>query len=121
MKVLTGSHAIFAALCAASGKWGLLISFAIGYGSHDWTDESAATLRRMVPWLSLDDFSKAIWEGGAVVLCDSQEEVEDLLGQTHGDDGPCLLTDGRGPCRLAKYHVYGLTCDPSGRFQNENT
>ena len=111
------------ALCKATFKWGLLISIPICSDPQKWTLESVAAIRKMVPWLSTSDFEMVLVEGGAIVLCDTKAERDELFSKTHGDDGPCIPTTTRSnpPCLLREYHVHAVTCDPTGLVDNENS
>jgi hypothetical protein len=71
---------------------------------------------KAAPYLSIERDTQAIYDGYAVILCDSVEEQERLYNQTVGDDGPTKLNKYNGPAR-----VYALTIDRTGQTLNENT
>lgn len=107
-------------LCKAHGKWGLYISFP-DLGAAEWDD-----FKRAAPYFNIawgenppqddNNAGQCLFEGTAIILCDTEEEMNDLYDQTVGDDGPTEKNSYNGPMR-----VYALTISPEGEFRNENT
>ncbi len=107
MKIMTGQET-FAMLCKERRCWGLYLS----YGSpEDWWDITLA-----VPFLTAPKYGQAMVDGQAFILCDSEEECQQLYDQVVGDDGPTKINPYNGPIR-----AYALTVSPDGEFMNENT
>jgi len=102
-------HDAFQALCKATKKWGVAISFG--------DVEDYADVEKAAPYLTLeDDFQIIISDGRGIILCDTEEEMNSIFHQTVGDDGPTELNSYNGPVR-----VYALTCSPDGKMLTENT
>lgn len=116
--------ATFCLLCKTTKKWGLYFSFPsranIGF------DEELSAAPYLEPDWGLTDLSRqkvennnkiqCLLEGGGIILCDSEKEMERLYYLTVGDDGPTKYNSYSGPVR-----AYALTCDPNGQTLNENT
>lgn len=109
MKALTQIDA-FELLCKSTKNWGIFLSFRGGYnGTPD--------IFEAVPYLK--DHSSNIQmlcDGMAILLFETEEEMEHHYYRTVGDDGPTKFNSYDGECR-----VYALTCSPSGQLMNENT
>lgn len=73
---------------------------------------------KAVPYLSIDDNEtmQALFDGYAIIECDSDKERDKLYELTVGDDGPTMFNKYNGPVR-----VYALTIDRTGQTLNENT
>jgi hypothetical protein len=112
MKAMS-THEVFQALCRATGKWGLYISF-----DRYWENEDCIVddLVKAAPYLAFPADGQVIMEGQGIILCDTEEERDRLFDQTVGDEGPTKLNPYNGPAR-----VYALTCNPDGQLGNENT
>jgi len=93
------------------------------YITLDWFRSDGTTgdpkeILKAAPYLDCDDndHMQALSDGMAILVFDSEEEMEDHYQQTVGDDGPTEKNPYNGPGR-----VYALTCTASGELQNENT
>jgi hypothetical protein len=102
-----GLHRAFAQLCLSMHKWGVYISF-------DSDDDKE--FEKAAPYLDGIRDCQIFADGCGIILCDSQEEMETIFGQTVGDDGPTETNSYNGIAR-----VYALTCSPAGTLLNENT
>lgn len=102
-------HAILQALCRATCRWGLYLSWHLSHTPDD--------IMRAAPYLHLVGEDLDFWtNGGGIILFDAEDEMLELFDQTVGDDGPTRLNPYDGPVR-----VYALTCDTTGRLLSENT
>jgi len=108
------NHEILSHVCKATGKWGMLISFAIP--SIEDCDDPYGEITKAAPYLTFDNNAQIIGDGIGYILADTREEIYNLYNQTVGDDGPTKLNSYKG---LVK--VYALTCDSNGNFLSENT
>lgn len=99
-------------LCAATKKWGMLISW---WSGAVLPEDLFIELQKAAPYLTMEHAQSMI-ESQAYLLFDSREEMEHHYDLTVGDDGPTELNKYRGPLR-----VYAITCDPEGQLENENT
>jgi hypothetical protein len=120
IEVITDQGLILSRLCAAAGRWGMVVSL------PDWSapllgaDDGAERMARMLPpELTLDDFFSIIASGGGFILGD-EDDIDRLYSGTHGDDGACEGPPGE-PCTAREFHVYALTCNDKGELQHENT
>jgi hypothetical protein len=68
------------------------------------------------PFLTTMTHGQVLADEHTFIVCDSEEEMEDLFWQTVGDDGPTPTNSYNGPCR-----VYALTINAKGEMRNENT
>lgn len=84
------------------------------WGVIDWEE-----ICKAAPYLKElkgnDEFTLRI-NAFAYILCDNEEELDQLYCQTVGDDGPTKQNPYKGNAR-----VYALTCDAGGRLGTENT
>ena len=78
----------------------------------------AAEWDKAAPYLTYDDNEtmQAVFDGNAIIVCDSDKERDRLYNLTVGDDGPTKTNSYDGPVR-----VYALTIDRTGQTLNENT
>jgi len=81
-------------------------------GETSYIDE----LMKAVPYLSKDQAWQLEYNGGLLIVCDSEEECNRMFRQTIGDDGPNDTNQYNGKCR-----VYALTISNQGVLMNENT
>lgn len=81
-------------------------------------DHFADDFMKAAPYLDLDgnDTMQAVFDGYAIIVCDSDKERDKLYELTVGDDGPTMLNKYNGPVR-----IYALTIDRTGQTLNENT
>lgn len=95
----------------SQNKWAIYISWV-------WPDayEDHEELIKAAPYLNLEDDSQIIFDGCAILLFETEEEMQDIFYRTVGDDGPTKLNNYNG-----KIRVYALTCNPRGLLLNENT
>ena len=100
------SYDWFKELCRASGKWGILLA---------WHDDPLSELLLAAPYLKDFDQMNVQGHNSVTILCDTEQEIDDLFDQTHGDE-PGTNNPYRGECR-----IYALTCDPTGQLLTENT
>ena len=95
------------------------------YISFSW-EKSWEELFKAAPYLERgfrdiqqhDDNNPAqcLMEGQAIIVCDTDEERDNLFSLTVGDDGPTQANPYAGPAR-----VYALTISADGESLNENT
>ena len=106
--------AAFRQLCQLRGSWGLMLDGLIPMEIDDLEEwkQGYDKLKTMVPFLQEGDF---FWHDSLIIL-GTEEEINDLFSQVHGDDGPC---DEDRSC--GRFHVYALTCNEKGELMNENT
>lgn len=99
--------------CKATQKWGVAVS-----GFNPDYDVSYDEYEQAALWLDLNDdtHKQAFWDGFAIILCDTEEEMIKIYKQTVGDDGATELNPYNGSVRL-----YAKTCDPNGDLMSENT
>jgi hypothetical protein len=98
-------------LCKSTKKWG------VGIFCAQADDTDMQEVLKAAPYLTTQDNGlQIVADGFGYVLCDTEKEMEDIYGQTVGDDGPTGLNKYDGPAR-----VYAITCDPEGQTRNENT
>ena len=69
---------------------------------------------KVAPYLVGED--QVLCDGGAILICDNDEELQTHFLLTVGDDGPTRTNTYNGPAR-----VYALTCGADGELQTENT
>ena len=111
---------VFQALCRASGKWGLFLSFdadtyydkyVAGRDVKKHDEIALATNKR----LTISD-TQIMIEGQAYFFFDTEDELYEAFDDIVGDDGPTKRNDYSGDLR-----VYALTCNASGELESENT
>lgn len=105
-----GVHALFAAHCKATGKWGLLLGF--GYVPTD----NVTDITLAAPMLDFSRDGQAIIDGHAFLFYDTEEAMCVDFDRVVGDDGPTASNPYDGPVK-----VYALTCSPDGQLLDENT
>ncbi len=73
---------------------------------------------KAAPYLKFDDNEtmQAVFDGQAIIVCDTDKERDQLYHMTVGDDGPTKTNSYDGSVR-----VYALTIDRTGQALNENT
>lgn len=73
---------------------------------------------KAAPYLTYDDNEtmQAVFDGHAIVVCETDKERDKLYDMTVGDDGPTKTNSYDGSVR-----VYALTIDRNGQTLNENT
>jgi hypothetical protein len=111
---LDSSEAFFA-LCKASGKWGLLISFHLDPDM----DDSYGQLLKAAPYLDPERDFQVMADGFGIMLFDTESEMEVFYNLTVGDDGPTSSNSYNPGAEGVR--VYALTCNPEGQCHNENT
>lgn len=116
MKVL-GIYDLLQAATSKHNKWGILISFTPPSDLETF-DVDLAELTKAAPWFFGDPeiSGDAVMEGFAIVLFDSEEEMDTAFDSTVGDDGPTKVNSYSGPTT-----VFACTCDPNGLLLGENT
>lgn len=127
MKLITDSLHLLEALCKATNRWGLYISFpAFDPDEYDDLKDYLAELEGAAPYIQCwtNDTGHApqttewfglVFTGCAYLLFDTEEELDDLYNRTVGDDGPTHLNPYAG-----KFRVYACTMGPDGLL-TENT
>ena len=97
---------VFASLCSARQKWGMVFSILFHTESPglNWDDEVV----KLAPWL--EDHHDLLMDQGGHILADTEEEILQLYNNTVGPDD-----------RTGNISIYCLTCSPAGEFMNENT
>lgn len=111
----------FQRLCKETGKWGLWLSLPNwmvndpDYPNITWNNYFDE-LVKAVPFLNLLDHAQSIVDEKVCILCEDEEECEDLFWQVVGEDGPTKSNPYNGPIK-----VYALTYNPDGVIMNENT
>ena len=102
-------HEAMSAIARNYGKPVLYLSF----DPDQDLDQTVAA----APYLKdLPMFGQLIADAGGYIVCDSDEEMEELFWQTVGDDGPTASNP-----YLGKGRIYALTCGDDGQLRNENT
>jgi len=86
------------------------------YLSFDPDQDLEQTLAAAPYLKNLAEFGQLVADSGGYIVCDSDEEMEELFWQTVGDDGPTATNPYRG-----NGTVYALTCSAAGQLRNENT
>lgn len=110
MKAIVEPGDILAALCKLNKQWGMYVSFF-------WEDsEDMDEVCKAAPYLDDDKLFQVRMAGHGYLFFDTQEEMEKHYNLTVGDDGPTHLNSYKGDAR-----VYALTCNPDGKWMNENT
>jgi len=100
---------VLSELCKNSKKWGIFINTSSEY-------QDLEEVLKAAPYLNVKEHIQILIDGVGWILCDSEEEMENLYWSTVGDDGPTRKNSYNGPVK-----VYALTCDPNGILLNENT
>jgi hypothetical protein len=110
--------AVLQALCKASGKWGMLLTFPDWIAQKQELNSFLDDKNRLLacPFINLQQHGQCLVDGRAYILCDSEEECQKLYGQIVGDDGPTKQNPYDG-----WFRVYAITCSPEGELMNENT
>jgi hypothetical protein len=106
-------HELVRATAKALGKPILLLSLDPAVEACDYDIEEVL---KAVPFLNIFEDSQAVVDGYAFVVCDSDEEMNNLYDHVVGDDGPTKSNPYDGPAK-----VYALTISAEGEFMNENT
>lgn len=78
--------------------------------------EDLDEIQKAAPYIDPSTDAQFIVEGGGVIICDDDAEMDRLYQSTVGDDGPTKTNPYNGPQR-----VYALTCSANGHPMNENT
>ncbi len=100
-------------LCQSTGKWGMLVGFPDFAGEDNFFKD----LRLAAPWWDSKSpaHEQACFDGHAILLFDTEDELLKVYEQTVGDDGPTKANKYSGALR-----VYCLTCSPDGQLLSEN-
>jgi hypothetical protein len=101
MIIITQPLSILKTLCSYQKKWGAYFSCFI---TEKNTAEDKSWLKD-APWLN--DISIDNLDSTGYVFFDTEEEMNEIYGQTSGDDSGGT--------------VYMMTCDPNGNLLTENT
>lgn len=102
------------ALAKATKKHAMFVSFS-------WsTLQELEEIAKAAPYLCANTSGagdpQIMVENSAIILFDSEEEMQDAYDRTVGYDGPTKKNPYTGTAR-----VYALTCSPDGECMQENT
>lgn len=82
-----------------------------------WNEEDLyVELMRAAPYLKEHEIDILSVNNYAILIFDTEEEMNHHFDQTVGDDGPTKLNNYIGPVK-----IYALTCSNKGELWNENT
>lgn len=108
---MTNIHKFYEMLqlaCLHHKKFGMFISL---------NECNVQEFLQAAPFLASEPENRQIYiQGWAILLYDSQEEMEKNFRQCVGDEGPTSENPYNGSAR-----VYALTCDNEGQLLTENT
>lgn len=99
---------VLRALCKATEKWGLFISFDTSCIQEEVIEACS--------FLDLDEHRQIIFDGIGYFLFDTEEELWQHYKMCIGEDGPTELNNYNGPLV-----VYALTVNNLGEYQTVNT
>lgn len=109
-------HRAYAMLGKKLGKWILVIDFYVRSHILDAVNNPYDEIKKAAPYLNDPASGQLMVDEHGIIICNSEDECEQLFWQTVGDDGPTKLNPYDGPAR-----VYALTISPDGEFMDENT